>query len=259
MHENTAMAWVESESPSFTARHDSGAVDGAHEVLADLERFRSDLDRRFPETPGEVAVIIHSHFAQLALAQPWLPLAQLATAPAGRRYFGGWFAAGEVHVLAPDLLRRRASTVPGSREALRLAPLHEYAHLVVGSNNADLPPPFSPRSFRGYLRWAWLCEGAATYFSGQHRHLGAAIARRLREGPEPTLPPSARDATLLGGAVFGLLEATAGRDACVALARSALAGRTSEDVVERAFGQPVSAVARAWRGHLEDVSRAAPR
>lgn len=244
------MAWVETQSPSFTARHASEATDGAHEVLSDLERFRNDLDKRFPATPGEVAVVLHSHYVQLALAQPWLPLAQLAAAPAGRRYFGGWFAAGEVHVLAPELLRRRASNVPGSREALRLAPLHEYAHLVVGRNNADLPPPFGPRSFRAYLRWAWLCEGAATYFSGQHRHLRAAIARRLREGPEPGLPPKARDAPLLGGAVFGLLEEAAGPDACVGLARSPLAGVSADEVIERAFGQPIGAVARDWREHL---------
>lgn len=252
------MAWVETHSPSFTARHDSRSADGAQEVLDDLERFRSELHRRFAVTPGEVAVILHSHYAQLALAQPWLPLAQLATAPAGRRYFGGWFATGEVHVLAPDLLRSRASGVPGSREALRLAPRHEYVHLVVGESNPDLPPPFSPRSFRGYLRWAWLCEGAAAYFSGQHRHLRAAIARRLREGPQPALPPTARDATLLGGAVFGLLEQTCGRDACVELTRSRLGKGPAEPVIESAFGRPFAVVAAAWREHLEELA-AAPR
>ena len=156
------MAWIETHSASFTARHESSATEEAREVLDGLERFRAELDGRFPETPGEVAVIIHSQYAQLVVAQPMLPLAQLVAAPASRRYFGGWFSAGEVHVLAPRLLRERASAVEGSRQALMLSPQHEYAHLVVGRNNADLPPPFTPRSLREYLRWAWLCEGAAT-------------------------------------------------------------------------------------------------
>jgi hypothetical protein len=247
------VAWVETQSPSFTARHDSRSSDGAREVLDSLERFRAHLSHRFPEAPGDVAVVLHSHFAQLAVAQPWLPLAQMATAPAARRYFGGWFAAGEIHVLAPDALRRRASRAPGSLEALRLAPLHEYTHLAVGRSNPDLPPPFSPRSFRGYLRWAWLCEGAATYFSGQDRHLRPPIARRLREGPQPTLPPTARDATLLGGAVFSLLEKAAGPERCVELARSTLGQSAAETVLEKAFGRPVGELAGAWRDHLEEV------
>ncbi|MGI8805631.1 MAG: hypothetical protein ACR2IN_08090, partial [Thermoleophilaceae bacterium] len=218
------MAWVETQSASFTARHESAAGDRARAMLDALERFRAGLERAFPDTPGEVAVVIHPQYAQLAMAQPVLPLAQLVAAPASRRYFGGWFASGEVHVLDPEVLRDRASAVPDSREALRLAPAHEYAHLVIGRNNVDLPPPFTLRSFRDYLRWAWLCEGAATYFSGQHRHLGAAVARRLREGTPPKLPPSARDAALLGGAVFGLLERIAGREACADLARAPLDG-----------------------------------
>lgn len=245
------MAWVETQSPSFTARHDSRSADGAQEVLDDLERFRADLQARFPATPGEVAVILHSHYLQLALAQPWLPLAQLASAPAGRRYFGGWFARSEIHVLAPERLHDRASGVPGSREALRLAPRHEYVHLVLGRGHSDLPPPFNPRSFRGYLRWAWLCEGAATYFSGQHRHLRAAVARRLREGPRPSLPPAARDAALLGGAVFSLLEESAGPEACVELTRSPLGKEPAERVVERAFGRPLAVITRGWHDHLE--------
>ena len=248
------MPWVETHSSSFTARHDSAAAEEARTVLDDLERFRADLDRRFPATPGDVAVVIHSHYALLAVAHPWLPLAQLAVAPAARRYFGGWFAAGEIHVLAPAALLRRASAVPGSSEALGLAPRHEYAHLAVGLNNPDLPPPFNPRSFRGYLRWAWLCEGAATYFSGQHRHLRAAIARRLREGPAPELPPSARDAPLLGGALFGLLERVAGPEACVELARSRIEGSEAEVLLEQSFGRRLPAVARDWRVHLDALA-----
>lgn len=253
------MPWVETQSPSFTARHESSAGDAAQALLDGLERFRAALAGAFPDTPGDVAVVIHPQYAQLAVAQPMLPIAQLIAAPASRRYFGGWFAKGEIHVLDPEALDRRASAVPGSREALRLAPAHEYAHLVVGRNNLDLPPPFTPRSLRDYLRWTWLCEGAASYFSRQHRRLGPAIARRLREGPRPAIPPSARDGALLGGAVFGLLERVAGRGACVELARAPLDGASPRAVVERAFGLPLSQVADAWHDHLNaSAARQAP-
>jgi len=245
---------VETQSASFTARHESAAGDRAREVLDGLERFRAQLERIFPGTPGEVAVVIHPQYAQLAMAQPMLPLAQLVASPASRRYFGGWFASGEVHMLDPEVLQDRASAVPGSREALRLAPAHEYAHLVIGRNNVDLPPPFTLRSFRDYLRWAWLCEGAAAYFCGQHRHLGAAVARRLREGPPPKLPPSARDAALLGGAVFGLLERIAGREACADLARAPLDGAGAHSMLERAFGRPIAAVATSWRAYVDELA-----
>jgi len=248
------VAWVETQSASFTARHESAAGDRARAMLDALERFRAGLERAFPDTPGEVAVVIHPQYAQLAMAQPVLPLAQLVAAPASRRYFGGWFASGEVHVLDPEVLRDRASAVPDSREALRLAPAHEYAHLVIGRNNVDLPPPFTLRSFRDYLRWAWLCEGAATYFSGQHRHLGAAVARRLREGAPPKLPPSARDAALLGGAVFGLLERIAGREACADLARAPLDGAGAQSMIERAFGRPIAGVATSWRAYVDELA-----
>ena len=54
----------------------------------------------------------------------------------------------------------------GSREALRLTPLREYAHLVIGVNNLDLPLPFRLASFRRYIGWAWIpAEGAASFSS----------------------------------------------------------------------------------------------
>ena len=245
------MAWVESHSPSFSARHEEHDADAAADMLADLERFRIRLDSRFETTPGEVAVVMHPGARALALAHPWLPVARMAAAPAARRYMAGWFAGGEIHVLAPSALEQRASAVPGSREALMLTPRHEYAHVVLGANNPALPPPFTPRTFARYLRWAWLCEGAATYFSGQHRHLSPAIARRLREGSTPVFPPPARDAPLLGGSVFALLEETAGDGACVELARARLVDGGAHPLLERAFGSPVPTVARAWRERLE--------
>ena len=246
------MAWVETTSLSFAARHESSQAEEAARVLDELEAFRDRLKGLFESTPGEIDVVIHPRPAMLALAHPWLPLARLAAAPASRRYFAGWFAAREIHVLAAPALERRSSGVEGSREALLLSPQHEYAHLVVGAQNPDLPPPFTPGTFRRYVRRAWLCEGAATWLSGQTRHLRAAIVRRLREGGRPEFPPSPRDGQLLGGTVFALLAQEAGPEAAVALAATREAVR-DRPAIERAFGRPAAAVERDWRDYLESL------
>jgi hypothetical protein len=246
------VAWVETHSLSFSARHDSSQEAEAAAVLDGLEVFRDELSGLFSSTPFEVAVVLHPRPAALALAHPWLPLARLVAAPAGRRYFAGWFTEGEIHVLAPPALERRASAVPGSREALLLSPQHEYSHLVVGANNPELPPPFSIDRFRCYVRWAWLCEGAAAWLSGQTRHLRAAIVRRLREGGRPQFPPAPRDAMLLGGTVFSLLERRQGVEAAAALATSPL-DRGAGSVISRAFGIQPAAVEREWRDELDSL------
>ena len=247
------MAWVETHSLSFSARHESSEGEAAVEVLNALERFREELGELFERTPYEISVVLHPHPLMLALAHPWLPLARAFAAPASRRYFAGWFASREIHVLAPAALERRASGVPGSREALMLSPQHEYAHVVIGAHNPDLPPPFTPRTFRRYLRWAWLCEGAATHLCGQTAHLRAAMVRRLREGGRPEFPPSARDAQLLGGTVFALLERQAGPAAVAALATARDATGHASAIGE-AFGRPAARVERDWRDYLDSLT-----
>ena len=245
--------WVESQSPSFTARHDSSQSDEANRVLDALERFRDGVRGLFERAPGEVAVVLHPRSAELTLAHPWLPLARIVAAPASRRYFAGWFSEREIHVLAPSALERRASAVPGSRAALLLAPQHEYAHVVIGANNPDLPPPFSISRFRRYVRWAWLCEGAATWLAGQTPHLRAAIVRRLREGGRPEFPPAPRDAMLLGGTVFALLERVEGPMAAALLATSALDGGPRA-LIAAAFGRQTPSVERDWRADLDSLT-----
>ena len=126
------MPWVETESLSFAARHESDEAEVAAAVLEELEGFRERLGELFDTTPWDVSVVIHPGPAQLYLAQPWLPLARMAAAPASRRYFSGWFSSREIHVLSLLVLRERASNVPGSREAMQLAPLHEYVYRVSG-------------------------------------------------------------------------------------------------------------------------------
>lgn len=240
---------------SFSARHETRHADAAAELLERLEEFRAELEGTFERTPWDVAVVIHPSAVELALAHPWLPLARRFAAPASRRYFAGWFARGEIHVLAPDALRSRASRVPGSREALARSPHHEYAHLALAENNPALPPPFSVRTFRRYLELAWVCEGAATWLAGQTPHLRPAIARRMREGKPPSFPPRAADAQLLGGTVFSLLERAAGRRACVELAKVERreGGRAA---IELAFARPVAEVEDDWREYLGSFSAA---
>jgi hypothetical protein len=247
------VAWVESHSPSFSARHDSSQTDAAHRVLNALERFRDEIGGLFERTPGDVAVVLHPATAALTLARPWLPLARMVAAPASRRYFAGWFTETEIHVLAPPALERRASAVAGSRQALLLSPQHEYAHIVIGTNNPGLPPPFSVASFRTYVRWAWLCEGAAAWLAGQTRNLRPAIVRRLREGGRPAFPPAPRDAMLLGGTVFALLERQEGRCAAAHLATSPLDGGPRALIAD-AFGRQTATVERDWRAGLDSLS-----
>jgi hypothetical protein len=247
------MSWTETHSQSFSARHDSAETEAAIDVLEGLERLRAELSGLFELPSQEIAVVLHPRPYALALAHPWLPLARRAAAPASRRYFAGWFGEREIHVLSPPALEQRASRSQGSREALLLSPQHEYAHVVIGANSEGLPPPFSPASFRRYLRWAWLCEGAATHFSGQTQHLRAAIVRRLREDGRPRFPPTARDATLLGSTLFALLEREAGAPAAVFLATSDLESGP-RSVLHEAFERSAASVERDWRDYLESLT-----
>lgn len=243
------MSWVETESLSFVARHESGQTGPVERLLEDLERFRTALEDRYELVPGEIAVVVHPRSLMLSLAHPWLPAARMVSAPAGRRYFAGSYSRREIHVLALPALEARASDVAGSREAMMLSPRHEYAHLVVGANNASLPPPFTPGTFRRYLRMAWVSEGAATYLSGQVPHMRAAVARRMREGGRPSFPPPARDALVLGGTVFDFLAREAGAGAAdqLALSRSPEAAATA---LERALDRPAASIARGWEDYL---------
>lgn len=250
------MSWVESVSPSFTARHEEDDADAVAVLLEDLEHARDRLAASFPRTPGELTVVVHPSTASLFLAQPYLPLARAITAPAGRRYLVGWFGAQEIHVLAPRVLIRRASSVPGSREALALAPAALYAQVVVGTNNPELPPPFTPRSFARHLRWAWLVHGAAQYFSGQADHLRAPVVRRLREGGRPDFPPGPRDAPLLAGTIYTLLVKEEGQEAAVKLASRLDPGGGRDALVSAFGGRSVERTEAAWRAHLDRFASA---
>ncbi|RKQ94047.1 hypothetical protein C8N24_3924 [Solirubrobacter pauli] len=243
------MAWVDTPSETFVARHDARDTADAERVLSQLELARRRLEDRFGTDLGELEVVLHSSLAQLDAAQPWIPLARRLTAPAARRYVVGWAGTRELHVLAPRLLAHRASNVEGSLEMLMLTPSALLARRYVAANHPKLPPPATPGRIARWSRWAWLVEGAAQWLSGQTRHVRPAVARRLREGPKPDFPPSRTDALLLGGTIFDLLAREEGDRACVTLARGPHPDGPVR-ALEVAFPRSLRHTEEAWRSHL---------
>ena len=73
----------------------------------------------------------------------------------------------------------------------------------------------------------------------------------MRQGKPPSFPPTARDAIILGGTVFELLERERGRDACQVLA-SRLHREGARGNLELAFDALFSDVEREWRRYLRD-------
>jgi hypothetical protein len=248
------VTWIESASRSFRARHDSAAHDDAERVLHSLELARGQLSAYFPAVLDGLTVVLHRSTLSLSLAQPFVAVAWLATAPAARRYLAGWAGRDELHMLEPTLLERRASAVPGSREVLELTAPALYTRRVISANNPDLGRRATPRRARQELRWAWLLEGAARWFSGQTDYARPAIARRLHEGRRPAFPPGARDALLLGGTVIDLLAREKGAQAAADLACH-LHPHGARAVLSRAFdGRPLVRTEEAWRTHLRRLA-----
>lgn len=245
------------DSLSFVARHEEGDEECAERTLDELEDLRLRLEDRFEHAPGGVTVILHPSSPWLSAAHPFLPAARLAAAPAGRRYLAGWATVGELHTLSDSALDRRAAG-EDSRRALRGTARRLYAQLVLAANNDRMPPPWGPRRFSRYLRWAWLVEGGAQYFAGQSTSFRTAVLRRLIEGPEPSFPPSARDAIILGGSIFDLLDREVGRHACEVLV-SRLPKAGPEAALETAFGARLRAIEPLWREHVEELVSAGPR
>jgi hypothetical protein len=225
-------------------------------VLASLEHLRARLESRLVRLPDEVTVVLHTSALSLSLAAPGVPLTWALSAPAARRYVAGWTGRREIHVLAPRLLERRASNVPGSREMLALAPAALYARLAVAESNPDLRGRWRPRRAVVPVRWAWLLEGGARWLAGQTDHARPAIARRLREGRAPAFPPGIRDAALLGGTIFDLLTREAGEPAALALA-SRLHPQGPAAALRSAFGgRALGDTEGVWRSHLARLATA---
>jgi hypothetical protein len=244
------MAWVESVSTSFRARHNEVDADDAALLLGSLEELRERLAYVFPRTITGVTVVLHRGAVALSLAHPLLPLTWITTAPAARRYVAGWANSEEVHVLAPAALKARASNVGGSREMLERTPAALYTRRVILENNHDLAHRMAPGRMLQELRWAWLLEGGARWFSGQTEYSRPAIARRLHEGRRPSFPPSIRDAPLLGGTVVDLLAREEGTVAAAQFV-CRLHPQGGKAALSKAFGgRSLVHAEGAWRSHL---------
>lgn len=242
------MTWLETVSETFTARHDDRDADDAALVLTALESARERLERTFTTTVPELDVVLHGTEAQLDGAAPLLPVLRRVTAPAGRRYVVGWAGERELHVLSPRVLAKRASNVEGSLEMLMLAPVALLAKRVVAEANPALRPKLGPRMLARYSRSAWLIEGAGQYFSGQVDHVRPALARRLRDGDEPSFPPGRADALLLGGSVFDMLGREEGAAATVALARG------DQQLGDAFHDRPRRHTEGTWHAHLRRMA-----
>ncbi len=245
------MTWIETDSLSFTARHDDSDIGCAQRTLDHLEDMRLKLEERFDEVPGDVTVVIHDNPAWLSAAHPLLPAVRWAAAPAARRYLAGWPMLGEMHVLNDYWTERRAAG-EDSLNALKGTAERMYCQLVLAANNEALPPMWTPKHLLTYLRWAWLVEGGAQYFTGHTSLFRAAVITRLREGDRPPFPPSRRDAVILGGTVFDLLERTSGPGACEILV-SRLHREGPQGNLELAFEASMREIERAWRMHLDEI------
>jgi hypothetical protein len=229
------MTWIETDSLSFTARHDDADLACAHRVLDSLEDLRLRLEDRFDEVPGDVTIILHDNPAWLSAAHPLLPAVRWSAAPAARRYLAGWPMAGEIHTLNDAWMDRR-SAGEDSLRALRGTAERMYCQIVLAANNEKLPPMWTPRRFLTYLHWAWMVEGAAQYFTGQTSLFRAAVITRLREGDRPTFPPNRHG----------------GSDACVRMA-SRLHRDGPRGNLELAFEVTMGEIERAWRAHLDEI------
>jgi hypothetical protein len=248
------MAWSETSSRHFTARHEEEDRDDVVEVLELLESTRERMAAAFPSMPGPVDVVVHRSNLALVIAQPMVAALRRATAPAARRYIVGLPTRDTIHVLSPAALAARASRVSGSRETELMAPAALYAQIVVGHNNRSLPPPFRPSSVLHGGRWAWLVFGAGQWFSGQTPFIRPALARRMREGSRPAFPPSLRDAPLLGGSLVDLVACEQGDRAVVELACQLPPGGPDK-VLSRLFdGRPLADTENAWRSHVKRLA-----
>jgi hypothetical protein len=247
------VTWTETASLTFSARHEDGDTGYAEEILDRLEDLSLRLEDRFELVPEDVSIVIHPSSIWLNLAHPYFPAVRWAAAPAGRRYVAGWPMATEIHVLGESAMEKRAAG-EASLEALKGTAERLYTQIVVAANNGSMPPPWTPRLFLRYLNWAWLVEGSAQHFSRQVDLYRAAVIRRLREGSRPAFPPGRRDAILLGGTLFDLLEDYRGGGACELLvARLRRDGPKAN--LEAAFDLEIREVEDMWRQYLRDLVR----
>ncbi|MBJ7330885.1 MAG: hypothetical protein JHC95_13370 [Solirubrobacteraceae bacterium] len=245
-------AWVETASAHVVARHDGRDARDAARLVAELEELRGQTCELLGIDPrGEIALVLHGTPLQLDLAQPLLPFVRTATSTTGRKLVAGWPNPDTIHVLAPRVLRDRAShDGPEERELLRLAP----GALLVMALLATAHPKLASRRTLLSGKWAWLSWGAGQLLSGQTEQARGLLRRRLRDSSQPRFPPSLGDAPLLGGTVFELLRREEGMDGVAAFLRAPLPP-TPDAALRAAFhGREPAHSAGSWRGLLSRLA-----
>jgi hypothetical protein len=250
-------AWVETATEHVVARHDDRDTRDAERLVPELEALYARTAELL-ELPAdrEVAFVLHGTPLQLDLAQPLLPLVRRATHPASRRIVVGWAQPHTVHVLAPRVLRDRAShDGPDEAEFLRLSPAALLVQSLVGAVN----PRLRSRRVLLHPRWAWLLWGGGQLLCGQTAYARGFIRRRLRETDHPAFPPGVGDAALLGGSVLDLLRREEGLPAVARLLRGPLP-RTPDEALRSAFaGRSGTHSSGTWRAHLARLAEGAER
>ncbi len=227
-------------------------------MLGLLEHARGRLSERFGTSALELTVVLHDSAHALALSNPLMPPLWAMTARPVRRYIAGWVGEHELHVLSPQALRERASGVSGSFEMLALAPASLYARRVIIESNRELHAARAlSRGWQG-LRWAWLLDGAARWFSGESGYARGVLGQYLRAGHRPHFPPLARDAALTAPPLIDLLAQQHGEAAVVRLA-ARLHTSGAHIALSSAFpGQALGTIEAEWRSRLRRLSDGGP-
>ncbi len=161
----------------------------------------------FPRTVGKLTVVMHDSQCVAAGGEPAdARLIWALTAPAARRYVAGSVGRNELHVLAPAALARpRLAASPARAQMLALAPASLYTRRVIIECNHELHDAQRRRRDSRGLRWAWVLEGGARWFSGETAQARGAIGDGCTRAAGRSFPPGVRDAPLLGGTVIDMI------------------------------------------------------
>ena len=181
------MAWTRpsrSASSPATSRRTTARAQRTLDALEDMRlqprgalRRRAGRDhRRRPPHPG------------LARRRAPVPARRAARRRSGRTALPRRLGDGR---RAPRA-QRRVPRPPRRRRGLARRPARDRRAPLRADRarprTTRLPPPWGPRKFARYVRWAWLIEGGAQYFAGQTQHFRAAVNTRMRQGERARVP-----------------------------------------------------------------------
>ena len=237
------MAWVETESLSFTARHESDDEAYAQRTLDRLEDLRLRLEERFDEAPGR-GDRDRPPLAGLAQRRAPVPARRPACRGAGRTPLPRRLGDG-----------RRSFTSSTTSTPTAARPARTPCRRCAGPRSASTRRSWSPPTTRGCHRRGARAvrplpalgvadRGRRPVLRRSTGLFRAAANTRMRKGGPPSFPPSARDAIILGGTVFELLERERGPDACSA-ARLAPAARAAPSARSSSRSAPAIATSSA--------------